>query len=483
MRRKLIKDISASFIQVAFNQSAGVVIFLVTSAFLAKEIFGEFSWSLAVLTFITSILSLRLEQVVVRRVASGENASRLLTLFTGHIVCTGLLFYLILLSAHFVFPSFFENHTLLYILAISHLLSFFSSPFKQVANGKESFRLLAWMSSVLNLIRMIWLLAIIIPGHSLSIRQVLLVYIISSFAELIICALLCKYRLKTYFSLHTTLKDYFLLIRQSLPQAGVVFLNASIARIDWILLGLFSGPVITAEYSFAYKVFELSPFPLLIIAPVLLSRFSRFFSVHGKEQLLLLKTELSLFIRLEMIAATFVPLIINIVWTPLVDALTGNKYGAVNKTTFLILSCCIPFLYLNNIFWSAYFAQNRLKLILRITLITFIIILAGDLALIPLYAARGAAIAYLLATFAEYLNYMRYPLFSGIRETWLSPLACLLVSAASGIIACSLSGSVYIRLFIVIPLFFLLLLATRQLKKSDWKHIQLLFGKSGKADQ
>jgi O-antigen/teichoic acid export membrane protein len=474
MNKKFIKDISASSAQVILNQVLGVAIFFITSRYLAKSVYGEMNWSLAVLTFVTSVLSLRLEQIVVRRVAAGQNASKLLTLFSGHIIFTGLVFYAALLTGSILFPSFFKRHDLLLILAISQLLTFFSSPFKQLANGKENFRFLAVMSSVANLVRAVWLL-IIVLFSSLTIQWVLIIYIVSSFAELVICFYLGKYRMKTSFSTQHGIKDYFILIRESLPQAGVVILNASIARIDWILLGLFTTTEKTAEYSFAYKVFELSPFPLLIIAPVLLSRLSRFFSTHNENDLLQRKKEFSVLIRIEMILATLIPLTLNIVWTPFIDPITGNKYGAVNETTFFILSCCIPFQYINNILWSAHFAQDHLKLILRITVITFLIILSGDLVFIPLYAAKGAAWVYLVATIVEYFIYMRSSSLASIRETWLSPFTCLLIAIGSAVLACDISDSVFIRLAIALSLFCLLLLATKQLRKSDLVYVLQLF--------
>ncbi|MEI9807326.1 MAG: oligosaccharide flippase family protein [Bacteroidota bacterium] len=467
MNRKLLKDISASSIQVILNQFLGLVIFFITSRYLDKSVYGEMNWSLAVLTFVTSILSLRLEQIVVRRIAAGQDASKLLTFFTGHIVFAGILFYIVLLGSSLTFPSFFKKHDLLLILAVSHLLSFFSSPFKQLANGKEHFRFLAIMSSVSNLIRAAWLLFVVL-FTSLTIKTILVIYIISSLAELVTCFYLGKYRLKATFSTKHNLSGYFLLIRESLPLAGAVILNASIARIDWILLGLFSTAEKTAEYSFAYKVFELSPFPLLILAPVLLTRLSKFFSSHTENDLLQRKQEISLLIRAEMILATSIPLVLNLAWSPLIDNITGNKYGAVNESTFFLLSCCLPFLYINNILWSAHFAQDHLKLILRITFITFFVILAGDLLFIPLYGAKGAACVYLFATIVEYLNYMRSSSLSKIKESWLSPVICIAVAAISGLSAMYISGSLYIRLIIALPLFCLLLLATKQLRKTDW---------------
>ncbi len=82
---------------------------------------------------------------------------------------------------------------------------------------------------------------------------------------------------------------------------------------------------------------------------------------------------------------------------------------------------------MNNILWSVQLALNRLRTIFRITLITFIVIITGDFLLIPLYAAKGAAIVYLLATLAEYINYMRSSSLASMKETWVSPfyLSCI----------------------------------------------------------
>ena len=482
MSRKLFKDIQASTVQVTINQALGIMIFLVISRYLPKEEYGEFNWSLAILTFVTSILSLRLEQVVVRQVAAGENPSKLLTIFSGHIFFSGVLFYLVLLSGSIFFPAFFRRHDLLLILAISHLLSFFSSPFRQLANGKEQFRILAIMSSISNIARALGLLVMVATAN-ITIQQVLFLYVFSSLLELITCFVLSIRLLKTSISGRYGLKDYILLVRASLPQAGVVILNATIARMDWILLGILSTSVITAEYSFAYRVFELSPFPLLVIAPILLSRFSRFFSRNNENDFLAYKTQVGRLVRFEMIAATFIPLILNMIWAPVIDTITDYKYGEVNVSTFFILSCCVPFLYMNNLLWSVHFAQNKLGLIFRITLFSFVIIVAGNLFAIPLYGAKGAAIVYLLAIVVEYLNYLRTSFLISIRDTYLSPFLCLVIGIVSGLTGFYLAETPVARLLIAVPLYCFLLLATKQLRKSDIRYVADLAGNKTMQDQ
>jgi O-antigen/teichoic acid export membrane protein len=466
MTRKLFKDVSASTIQVALNQLLGLTVFLITSFYLPKETYGELNWSIAVLTFATTVLSLRLEQIVVKKAAAEQDASRVMTLFTVHVFLSGIGFYLLLFLMSFIFPSFFTLHSLLLVVSISQLLGFFSSPFKQVANGKEKFDYLAIMSSTANLVRAIGLFFIIAFYH-LNIQWVLIIFIISSLIELMTCFFLVSNRMQIRLISGIYFTDYLLLLKESLPQIGSAVLMAGITRMDWILLGLFSTASLTAEYSFAYRVYELSPLPLLIIAPVLLSRFSKFFAGNTEKSLLQKKKELSLLIRSEMIAATLIPLILNIIWTPVIDSITNNKYGAVNQTTFFILSCCIPFQYVNNLLWSANFAQHRLKLILQVTIITFCITLAGDLLFIPLYNAKGAAIAYLIAIIAEYINYMRSSELARIKETWQSLIACFIAASGSGLTAFYFFEGVFLRLAFGLPVFFLLLLATRQLRTTD----------------
>ncbi len=471
MKGKLLKDISAGTIQVIINQGLGLWIFIIISRYLAKPVYGELNWSLAVLTFVTTILSLRLEQIVVRKVAAGENASKILTVFFGHIVFSGLLFYIVLFACNKLFPSFFSQHDLLLVLAISQLLSFFSLPFKQLAAGKEAFGWVAVMSSTANGIRAVWLLCLVLFS-TFSITQVLTIYIISSLAELVISMYVVQNCLGVKLNMRWVMKDYFALLNESLPQAGVVFLNACIARADWILLGIFSTQVITAEYSFAYKVFELSPIPMLIMAPVLLSRFSRYFSKKRIDHLKEREVELSFLIRIEMVLATILPLILNLVWTPLMDLLTRHKYGAVNRTTFFILSLSIPFQYLINLFWTIEFAQNHLVRIFRITAITCFIIVAGNLIMIPLMNAQGAALVYLLAMTVECFVYYSHAGSIVRRNVWMPILVCITIALVSGFFVDSLAVNVIVKMMMAVTIYCILLIISKQVQKKDIRLIK-----------
>src|SRR5262249_8402203 len=132
------------------------------------------------------------------------------------------------------------------------------------------------------------------------------------------------------------------------------------------LLGLMKGPARTAEYSFAYKIFEISRLPMLVIAPIILPKFVRYLN-SGDQLPKSKKDELNLLLKFEASLAVMIPLFFIITWTPLMGWLTAGKYGAVDAPVYLLLSLCVPLHYFNNFLWTIAFAQRQLKLTFYIT--------------------------------------------------------------------------------------------------------------------
>lgn len=460
---RLFRNISLNTLQVLSNQILGVFLFLLLSRYLDKDSYGELNWSLAVLTTITAILSLRLEQIVVRDVAAGKAPSALLTLFLFHTVMAAILFLLALLGARWLFPVFFGQHPLLWVLSFSQLLLFISLPFRQLVTGKAAFGWLAALSSISNVVRCVGLLGMVFfSGVTLS--AVLWIFTLSAAAEWLLGVIIVFRRLHISLDWKQRSTDYVRLIKDSLPQVGLVFLNAGMARIDWILMGLFSTPAHTAEYSFAYRAYEFSPLPLLAVAPFLLNSFSRRYT----DGVFRAPSWLNDFVRAETIVATLLPLIGVLVWAPLIDWLTLGKYGQVNGVTFLLLSCSIPFQYLINVYWTADFAGDRLRRIFSITALTAGIVLAGDAILIPYFGGKGAAIAWLAAMVVQYFLYARKSLLSGVRVWNRDLVVAILIALAAGWAAIAITDSVALRLAIAIAGYGLLLYAAGVVRKKDY---------------
>jgi peptidoglycan biosynthesis protein MviN/MurJ (putative lipid II flippase) len=118
-------------------------------------------------------------------------------------------------------------------------------------------------------------------------------------------------------------------------------------------------------------------------------------------------------------------------------------YGAVNARTILILSLCLPLLYLNNFLWTLHFAHGRLRWILTAFAAGFVLNVSGDLVLIPLYGNEGAAGAFLGAILLQTLLYHRHIAEVPPGRTWLNLGVCAVCAGMSAWGATSLFKGVW----------------------------------------
>ncbi len=475
MKKKFTRDISVNTLQLLINQVCGLVIFYVLSVFLDKKDFGEINWTLAVMLTLFGILACGIDQVVIKKIASGEDESSILSTYIFHVLFTGLTTYLILFAGRFFFPSFFAQHQLLLLIGIGKLMIFFSTPFKQLATGLEKFRPLLYMAVCSNIVRSLFLLLFVFLNH-LNIQTVIIVFIAGDVCELLLSLFITNRILKIPVALQVNKGRYFALLKEAAPQLGVAVFTAIMARFDWIFLGIFTSNVIVANYSFAYKLFEVATLPMLVIAPMLIPRFTKIFHPDANGLDHTKKADLFILLRVEMIVASFIALIVNILWIPVIDLLTSGKYGAVNKYSILFLSAAMPFLYYNNFLWTLNFAKGRLRMIFFIFLLSFLVNLAGAVILIPLFQAEGAALACLLAIVCQSLAYLWKTQLGGLRLNSLSLLISPACAWAAGLCSFFLFQNTLLQLFSACCLFFLFLFLTRQARIADINVIKRITG-------
>jgi O-antigen/teichoic acid export membrane protein len=330
------------------------------------------------------------------------------------------------------------------------------------------------MSVCSNVLRSGTLLLFALINHY-SIEIIIITFIAGDLAELLLSIFLTKYYLKTSFILQWNTKNYLSLLKESLPQLGVTIFTSAMARLDWIFLGILASNIILANYSFAYKVFEVATVPLLIIAPLLIPRFTRIFKEGEADQTGDKMTDLLLLLKLEIIIAVLIALTLNILWVPVIDFITAGKYGVVNKRTILILSACMPFLYFNNFLWTISFAKGQLRKIFNIFLICFIINLITTVALIPFLNAEGAATAYLLAVIVQSLLFFKLCGFNKYGKTVAGLLLSVAVAAVAGLLADFLFTNTWLLLLSAITFYISGLLLTQQIRLSDLRKIKQLF--------
>ena len=411
-KKKLIRDISASTLQTLFTQLFGLGIFYFTSRYLTKNDFGEFNWAMAVGATVIAIASLGLDLVFVKRVAAGSDVVTISGIHFFHTLLSAMVLGIGTVLLQVFLPAFANAHPLYLYVFLGLAVANMGNSFKLCLNGLEAYKQLAWLSLAANGLKFAGIFALFVMNR-FAVFEVVMVYAGTSCVEFLLAYALLRSRLNHAVKPLLRVTEYKYFILESLPQLGVVLFDSALARIDWILLGVMSTAVITAEYSFAYKLFELAKLPLLILSPILLTRFSKMFANRntiGQEQ----AQQLQFFFRFELTLMMFIPIVLVCVWTPLMDFVTSGKYGAVNEKTFWILALCIPMHAIINFLWTLAFVQNHLKKLMVITITSSMLNLLGNLVLIPLFGGLGAAWAFLASTLVQlgmYVGMIRYPDF------------------------------------------------------------------------
>lgn len=468
IQNRFLRNVSANTLQLIINQLFGLLIFYALSKGFDKDLFGQVNWALAVLLTVFTVLSFGIDQLLAKQIAAGQDRQPAFAKYFFHVLISGIIFYGILLIQYFLFPVAIKQQTLLLFIAIGKLFIFLSTPFKQVATGLEKFTALFYMSIISNIIRGAGLFLLLVLGY-MTVNNVLLLFIIGDLLELFGCFIISRPILGPALKLRWNRKEQFLFLRESLPQAGVVICTAVMARLDWILIGILISSIKLAEYSFAWKMFELASLPLFILAPIMIPLFTRIFKQPGSQG------DPSFFLEWQIIVACFVALLLNTCWVPVVDFISDGKYGAVNTQTIFILSLCMPLLYFNNYLWTINFAQGKLKLIFSVIAISFVVNILSCAILIPLFQNEGAAFAYLLTLLVQSALYLQKTTFAMGPNRKIRLLIWPFMAFVIGFITNKyVPGNTY-GVYISVLIFISAVLTSKQVKGKDWQTLQSLY--------
>lgn len=275
--------------------------------------------------------------------------------------------------------------------------------------------------------------------------------------------------MQSRFKFRWSKRRHVLLIRESLPQTGTIIFTAIMSRFDWILVGLLISDARLAEYSFAFKIFEVSTLPLLIIAPIMIPLFTRLQSRPGNISVI------SFFLKWQIIIASFIALLLNICWIPVIDFISDGKYGLVNAKTIFILSLSMPLLYMSNYLWTIRFAQGHLKLIFAIMTISFAVNITGCSLLIPFFKNEGAAMAYGITVLVQLILYVKKKTLVITRNQWWILMCWPIAAILCGFAGFSFYKNPLIGILLAVGLYIAAVLLSGQINKRDWKILQSLY--------
>jgi O-antigen/teichoic acid export membrane protein len=468
IQNRFFRNVSYNTFQLVINQIFGLAIFYGLSKGLDKNIFGQINWSLAVLLTLFGILTFGIDQVMVKKIASGYNRKSIFTSYLFHVIISGGIFYFFLLLLYSFSPKNISEQTFLLFIGLGKLFIFLSSPFKQLAAGLEKFRQVFLMSITSNIIRGLAVIILLLL-HNISVSWVLAIFILGDLSELILCIIIGQPLLQSSFKFHWNKRRQILLIKESLPQTGVVFFTAIMSRFDWILIGLIISSSKLAEYSFAYKIFEVSTLPLLVIAPIMIPLFTRLLNKYENLK--------NIFFLLEwqIIIASLIALLLNVCWIPVIDIISDGKYGRVNSETIFLLSLSMPLLYFSNYLWTVNFAKGNLKFIFIVMAVSFAINIACCSILIPTLKNEGAAIAYFITVLSQLILYIQKKTLVFPKNRGYFLLLWPFVAVFSGFIAHMYTIHPFSRISIAIGIYLAIVYISKQVRINNWKTLQSLY--------
>lgn len=471
MKDTFFGKLLSSGIQVVATQVLGGVFFLVTAAYLSKDELGYFGWANSVALAMTMVLSFGLDQVVVRRIAATNSdwaaSAYLFHAFLGSVITLGCIVGVLYI------PGISKYLSVVYLplFFVSQGLIFIGNPLRQLLTAKEIYRPWAVVSVISNVAKLA-IAILLISYERINITSV--AYTLIGCAAFELVALLLYLTSKQGFSFYFKRVAYFKLMKEARPQFIAVIFDAILARADVILVGLMTAPAVTAEYSFAYRIYEIAKLPLTVAGPILLARFAPMLNFNNNLEDDK-KTLIQKLLAMELFLATLIPLVLVILWSPVLNIFFTGKFGSTNETQFLILSLSIPVHFYINMLWTLGFAAKKYKEISQIIAVTAILNVLLNLALIPIWGAEGAAFAYLATSVLQIIGYHRmvgrYIMSFPLRDFFVF----LLLGAGSYLVAIFSTPVATGQVAIAITLYVVIAVLTKRVNKEHIGIIRTFF--------
>ncbi len=471
-RTRFLHRLFSSGLQTVSVQVLGLVFFYLISFYATKEDFGIINWSMAVCALLTTLLSFGMEQVVFRRIASARRSSdwAAMAFLLHSAVGTVLVLLGLILIAKLsgspnleYLPWFFAAQGLTYL----------GLPLRQFLNAKQRFTPYGVIAVLSNLVKM---------GLAFWVIRSALVTVTAVYYILIVCAAGELIALWAYVFHHWKprwkfkFKAYKKLVKESLPQYMSVLFDSGLSRIDWILLGIMGTQIMTAEYAFAYRAFEVAKMPILILAPILLAHFSRLL-VGGQRLSEEKKGQIKDLFHLEVFSATAIALLANLIWVEAGELVFQDKYGRANQTEFMILSAILPVQFAINLLWTLAFTGKMYLRIANLTMGAAVLNILLNMTFIPVWGARGAALSIAVTACLQLVAYALITRHSsGILPLYRIVILWILGAGAYGLVKFGISIPLGVQVPLAMILFVMGALATRQVRvhqlRSCWSMLR-----------
>lgn len=217
--------------------------------------------------------------------------------------------------------------------------------------------------------------------NNISVLLALLIFVISVWVTTFISLMLLS---RTSFTLVYNYGFWRKILSVSWPLGLTLILNSVYFRIDTLILSLFRSSPEVGAYGFAYKFFE---FGLVLPAFFMNSIYPELVQKNRLDPQM--KTDFKSIKKLMTVFA-FIAMLAVWVFSPLLAIVKSDYVYSV--VLLRLLSLSLPFFYLSSPYMWWYILHNEQRKLIFIYALALVIVLLGNLILIPIYGAVGAAI-------------------------------------------------------------------------------------------
>ncbi len=382
--------VSGAGMQTIVPQLLGMVLFVALSQWLPKDTFGLMGWYTATSYVLVVLTSFGLEQIVYRRIAAGSGSGDWAAkAFWVHNLVVSLVLLVVLTGVAVLLPT--AKTSLLPVFFATQALLSLATPFRLLLNARLQFKPYAIATILGNGVKLLGAFGLYQSGK-LTLFSAGLIMLGGNLVEYLLAWRAFRKASRQVFRP----KAYRLLLKEAIPQYLAVVFDVLLSRVDWILVGVLATTTALADYSFAYRAYEVERLPVTLMSSLLLPIVVR--NQTSERTLPEVQASYRNLLLLVPLVMSGVSWLVVLFWKPVVGGLLKSDFGNSSYVLVGILNLSLVFQFAINQLWIQAFAARKYVLITRITLFTAVLNLLCNLVLIPRFDASGAAWSIVIST-------------------------------------------------------------------------------------
>lgn len=389
--RAMAQAFSQQLIFRALGMVASVLTVAVTTRHLGPTAYGHLTTAVVFVGLWTSLTELGVGAVMVRRVMSGNgNLERLVRVNAGMSLVYCLpLFAVAATSGVLVYRGQDEVVKMVLIVSCSLILTTITSCFEPIFLAKVRFTAVAW-SDLVSRVASLGVTMLLMMRDADTVWFAV-VQLVPPLVVLVIQGRAAA-RIADWRPVFSWGESWHLL-RESLPQTGVLIIAVLYWRADGVILSLRSTPDQVGVYGLAYTLaFTLSVLSTFFQTSTLSAATHSF----ARD-----RREFAGFVTRSLESMVFLGMPIAVVGTvlaaPLVELVGSSQFVAHGAPTLALLLVAVALTFVNAAISQALFAAHDQVFLFRLNLVNLVGNIVLNIVLAPRYGAVGAAVALIVA--------------------------------------------------------------------------------------